>query len=127
MIRILTDSAADINDIAGVEIVPLKVQIGGTEYLDGVNLDRDTFYNMLTSSSEFPKTSQPSPQDFLKPFQEAKDNGDDLICILLSSALSGTFQSANIAKSIVDYDRIFLVDSLTTTFAARMLAENHCS
>lgn len=57
MIRILTDSAADINDIAGVEIVPLKVQIGGTEYLDGVNLDRDTFYNMLTSSSEFPKTS----------------------------------------------------------------------
>ena len=55
MIRILTDSAADINDIAEVQIVPLKVQIGGTEYLDGVNLDRDTFYDMLTSTEEFPK------------------------------------------------------------------------
>ena len=123
MIRILTDSAADINDIAEVQIVPLKVQIGGTEYLDGVNLDRDTFYDMLTSTEEFPKTSQPSPQDFLEFFQKAKENGDDLICILLSSALSGTFQSANIAKNIVDYDRIYLIDSLTTTFAARMLAE----
>lgn len=100
MIRILTDSAADINDISNVQIVPLKVQINGTEYLDGVNLDRDTFYDMLTNTSEFQKTSQPSPQDFLEPFQKAKDNGDDLICILLSSALSGTYQSANIAKKI---------------------------
>ena len=58
MIRILTDSAADINDISNVQIVPLKVLINGTEYLDGVNLDRDTFYDMLTSTEEFPKTSK---------------------------------------------------------------------
>lgn len=123
MIRILTDSAADMNDISGVDIVPLKVQIDGKEYLDGVNLERDTFYNMLITGKEFPKTSQPAPQDFLAAFEKAKEEKDDLICILLSSALSGTYQSANIAKNIVDYDRIYLIDSLTTTYAARLLAE----
>lgn len=123
MIRILTDSAADMNGVEGVDIVPLKVQIGTEEYLDGVNLDRDTFYTRLISEKEFPKTSQPAPQDFLAAFEKAKEEQDDLICILLSSALSGTYQSANIAKNIVDYDRIFLIDSLTTTYAARLLTE----
>ena len=47
MIRILTDSAADINDISNVQIVPLKVQINGTEYLDGVNLGRDRTMAMI--------------------------------------------------------------------------------
>ena len=49
MIRILTDSAADMNGVEGVDIVPLKVQIGTEEYLDGVNLYRDTFYTRLIS------------------------------------------------------------------------------
>lgn len=124
MIRFVTDSASDMIDVKGVTSVPLQVHINDHDYHDGVDLDRDTFYQMLVSSSEFPKTSQPSPQDFLAPFEEAKEAGDDVICILIAGSLSGTFQSANIAKNIVEYDRIHLIDSNTTTYGARLLVEN---
>ena len=78
---------------------------------------------MLTSSEEVPKTSQPSPQDFVEAFEEAEEKGDDLICILLSSKLSGTFQSAVLSKDIVEYDKIHLVDSLGATHMIRLMAD----
>ena len=56
-------------------------------------------------------------------FEKAKEQGDTLLCILLSSALSGTYQSAVLAKSIVEYDGIYLIDSLSATVGTRMLVE----
>ena len=91
MIRLLVDSASDLSAEEGVLVVPLQVEFDGKLYKDGVDIDRDTFYEMLIASSHFPKTSQPSPQDFINYFKEAKEQGDSLLCILLSSGLSGTY------------------------------------
>lgn len=119
MIRILVDSSSDITREEAIEnnyaFIPLQVNIQEREYVDGVDLQRDHFYGLLTSSKTFPKTSQPTPQAFVKEFEKAKEQGDELICILLSSDVSGTYQSACLAKDIVDYDKIYLIDSRSAT------------
>lgn len=130
MIRILVDAAADYQTEElkekNIDLIPLKVTIGDTTYLDGVDLDRNDFYRILEQSGTFPKTSQPSPQEFLDIFETVKENGDELICILLSSELSGTFQSAVLAKDMADYDKIYLVDSLSATYTIKVMADYAC-
>lgn len=130
MIRILVDAAADYQTEElkekNIDLIPLKVTIGDTTYLDGVDLDRNDFYRILEQSGTFPKTSQPSPQEFLDIFETVKENGDELICILLSSELSGTFQSAVLAKDMADYDKIYLVDSLSATYTIKVMTDYAC-
>ncbi|MBR3694463.1 MAG: DegV family EDD domain-containing protein, partial [Erysipelotrichales bacterium] len=125
MIRIVVDSSSDIlpkND-ENITVVPLFITIGDKTYLDGVDLNHDIFYELLVSSNIFPKSSQPSPQAFASVFEEAKANQDTVLCILLSSGVSGTYQSAMIAKEIVDYDNIYVIDSLTGSYGAYLLAQ----
>lgn len=126
MIRILIESSSDytLADAKkdNLDFVPITVMLNEESYLGGVNLEHDAFYEKLMKTKEFPKTAQPSPQDFLTVFEDAKEKGDDVICILLSSALSGTCQSAHLAKNIADYDRIHIIDSLTAIAAIRILA-----
>ncbi len=126
MIRILLDSSADFSleecRAQGFEMVSLHVQLNGREYIDGVDLGKDEFYELL-QTGDFPRTSQPSPEDFLKIFEQAKQNGDELICILLSSSLSGTYQSALLAREMAEYDKIHIVDSLCASGAIRILAD----
>lgn len=120
MIRILIDSSSDFTkeerEERNLAYVPLTITFNDDEnYKDGLDITQDEFYNKLINSDIFPKTAQPSPESFLNEFNKAKEAGDDLIVITLSSAISGTFQSANIAKGMCEYDRIFLVDSLCAT------------
>ena len=130
MIRILIDSSADYTAEEAkennLELVSINITMGGKNYRDGVDLTRDEFYDLLTSSEEFPMTAQPSPQDFLDIFEDAKEKGDQLVYLSLSSALSGTFQSATLAKSMAEYDEIYLVDTLSATRAIRLMAEYAC-
>lgn len=125
MIRILTDSASDLTPrelaINAISVVPLSIHFGEDTYRDGETLDQQGFYELLRSRPEFPKTSQPSPADFEVYFEEARRAGDELVAVLLSSSLSGTFQGAQIAKAMVDYDDIYLVDSLSATVGERLL------
>ena len=127
MIRFLLDTSSDFTveevKAKGMDLVPLHITLGEADYKDAYDLTKDAFYELLTTSEEFPKTSQPTPQDFVDAFEDAKEKGDELICILLSSRLSGTFQSATLAKSIVEYDNIHLVDSLGATHMIRIMAE----
>ena len=128
MIKFLVDTASDytVEEIKakGMELVPLHITLGEADYRDGYDLTKDAFYELLTSNEEFPKTSQPTPQDFVDVFEKAEENGDELIGILLSSRLSGTFQSATLAKNIVEYDNIHLVDSLGATHMIRIMADH---
>ena len=102
MIKILVDTSSDytVEEIQarGMELAPLHITIGEADYRDAYDLTKDKFYELLTSNEEVPKTSQPTPQDFVDIFEKAEEEGDELICILLSSKLSGTFQSAVLAK-----------------------------
>ena len=127
MIRILVDSATDFTMAEVKEKnlyhVPLTISLNGKDYLSGEDLTSDQFYELLTSGEDFPKTSQPSPQAFAEIFEKAKENGEEIICVLLSSALSGTCQSAHLAKDMVDYDGIYIVDSLTATIMTRVIVD----
>ena len=131
MIRIIVDSSADYQakelQAQNIELVPITVTIGDCSYLDGIDLERDTFYKILSESGQFPKTSQPSPQAYLDVFLDAKEKNDDVICITVSSALSGTCQSATLAKSMADYDNIHIVDSLGATHIIRLMADYACA
>lgn len=125
MIKIMIDSASDCRNSDVYDFfVPIAINIDGEEYMDGVTLDNDTFYTLLTSAKEIPHTSQPAPGDFLKPFEQIKAEGNELIYFSLSSALSGTYQSANIAREMVDYDGIYIVDSRSATHMIELLAKH---
>ena len=127
MIRLLVDSGSDYTlaevEGRGIEFVPLSVTIAGTTSRDGVNLTKDEFYRLLLESDDFPKTALPSPADFADIFEDVKAKGDEIICILLASVLSGTYQSAVTAKAMVDYDKIHIIDSCTATCGIRLLVE----
>lgn len=127
MIKIITDSAADFEptelERLNITCIPLTVSFGDSEYQENVNLSKDQFYDLLSSSGCFPKTSQASPQILIDLFQEADENGDDAIYITLSSALSGTYQSAMMAQQLVGSDRCHVVDSRNGTGGQRMVVE----
>ncbi len=124
MVKIMVDSASDCrnNDIYDY-FIPMSVNIDGKEYKDGVDIDSDAFYQMLTEGKAFPKTSQPSPDVFLEHFEKIKEAGDELIYFSVSSRLSGTYQSACIAKNLADYDGIYIFDSKTASHMIGILAK----
>ena len=124
-IRIITDSTSDIPlencPSLGIDIIPLSVIIDGKKYTDGVDLKKEQFYELLEKSTTLPTTSQVNPDGFLGLFQQYTDAGDEVMVILISSKLSGTYQSAVIAKDMVGSDRIRVVDSLSATFGLALL------
>jgi DegV family protein with EDD domain len=127
-VRIITDSTSDINaaqaNKLGVTIIPLKVIFGDKEYREGVDISIEGFYDKLVKSEKLPTTSQPSPDDFLTSFLEAKEAKDSVVVILVSGKLSGTVQSATIAKELAEYEDIHIVDSLITITGLRFLVEH---
>ena len=126
MVRIITDSAADLEPVEygqkQITCIPLTIFFGDTEYQENVNLSKGQFYELL-SSGEYPKTSQASPQILLDLFEEAKENGDEAIYISISSAISGTYQTACATRQMVDYDGCYVVDSKNATGGQRLLVE----
>lgn len=127
MIRLLTDSAADMtaNEARerGIELVPLNLSFPDFVYDQATDADFSTFYSLLKQTKGFPKTSQPAPEPFMTAFEAARDAGDTLIAILISGGLSGTLQSAQIAKDTVGYDGIHLIDSRIAIMPQRFLVE----
>ena len=91
-IRIIIDSTVDIADkyISQFIVVPLTVSFGETDYIDGVTITKQEFYQKLLSSPELPKTSQATPETFAKKFRQLRDQGDEGVVITVSSCLSGT-------------------------------------
>ena len=123
----MTDSAADYTpqELKEKKIicVPLSVSFGTETFYDRTDIDTDAFYNRLMEGNVLPKTSQPSPDQYLVYFEQARKNGDDIICVTISSALSGTYQCASIAKEMADYDNIYIIDSLTATVPQRIIVD----
>lgn len=105
-IMIVTDSCSDIrnDDIAryDVEVIPMNVTFGDENYQEGINISVEEFYKKLTASGVFPKTSQPSPELFENVFLRAKEEQREVLVLCISSGLSGTIQSANLAASLAE-------------------------
>ena len=127
MIRIITDSAADFElwelEKLNITCIPLVVMFNETEYRENVNLTKTEFYELLSASKTLPKTAQASPQILLDLFEEAKAAGDEAIYICLSSAISGTYQSAMMTKQLAGDEGLYVLDSRIATGGERMLVE----
>lgn len=127
MIRIVTDSTSDLSKerraALGVDVLPLSVHFGAETFQDGVDITNDEFYARLATVETLPTTSQVNPEVFAALFQAYVDQGDQVVGIFISSNMSGTCQSAMIAKQMVDSKNIHIVDSHTVTFALGLLVE----
>ena len=122
-VRIITDSTVDIADKYRnlFTVVPLTVSFGEKDYIDGVTLNKQEFYQKLVSSPELPKTSQATPAAFEEVFRKLQEQGDEAVVITVSSRLSGTYQSACIAAE--DFSNVRVVDSMNVSIASGILAE----
>ena len=121
--RIIVDSTADlIPEIQKrVHVVPLTLNFGQEEYIDGVTIDHTTFYEKLIESDVLPTTSQASPDAFSKEFAKAQAAGEAALVITLASKFSGTYQSAMIAAE--DYENIHIIDSSSVAMGSSILVE----
>lgn len=125
-IRIVTDSTAEftLEEARSLEVtvVPLKSIFEDAEYLDGIDLTSDEFYEKLATAKTLPKTSQPSPYEFEQAFRTIQAEGHQIITICLTSSLSGTYQSARQAKELCGGD-IWVIDSHTATLGIQILVK----
>lgn len=124
-LRILVDSTFDFTpeqlELTGIEVVRLHVNFGGEDFVDGVDITPEGFYERLIESDALPTTSQAAPADFAEAFERLTANGDELVCLTISSKLSGTYQSAMIAAA--DFEgRVRVVDTLNVALGAQILA-----
>ena len=117
------DSSTDVSEKyrEKIQFVPLTVRFGDKEYLDGVEISKHQFYEMLVESDALPTTSQATPAAFAEYLESVASAGDSAVVITLSSKLSGTYQSAVLAAE--DYPNIYVVDSQSVAIGTGVLAQ----
>lgn len=122
-VRIIVDSSTNVSEKyrEKIQSVPLTVRFGDREYLDGVEISKHQFYEMLVESDVLPTTSQATPAAFADCFEAIASAGDSAVVITLSSKLSGTYQSAVLAAE--DYPNIYVVDSQSVAIGTGVLAQ----
>ena len=125
-IRLIIDAGSDLNMIQAAELdvtlIPMTVRFGDEEFRSGVDITNEEFYNKLAASKELPATSQPTPFEYESAYQQVKDSGDQAVVLCVSSALSGTFQSATIAADGFE-DCIYVVDTRAVSAGQRILLD----
>jgi DegV family protein with EDD domain len=120
-IAIVTDSTNDIpmelRKKYDLYVVPLTINWGSKQYLDGIDLTAEEFYQKLTIDPPLPTTSQPAPLDFLHAYEKAKaDGAGEIVTIVISSAMSGTIGSARTAAEGFDLP-VHIVDSKSNSMS----------
>ncbi len=129
-IRILTDTTCDIalsrQQELGIKILPIRVIFGDKEYIEGVDMTKQEFFQKLAACEKLPGTAQITPSEFCDYFQEYLEAGDEIVCMLISSELSGTHNNVHIAKNMLieqgaGGERIHIVDTKAVTFSLGLL------
>jgi DegV family protein with EDD domain len=125
-VKIVTDTLSDItSDLAqelGVTVVPLYVRFGNDVYRDRVEITTEEFYRRLVSEPVLPSTTQPTPNDFAEAFNNLAKETDEILVIVVSSKLSGTYQSALQAKDTFEGEcRIEIIDSLSVAMGLGLI------
>jgi DegV family protein with EDD domain len=121
-LHIVMDGAGDLPDSwtreFTIDIIPVNIQIAGVTYLQGVELSDDEFYHLADAGGEFPKTSQPTPQQFVDFYKQIAALGDTILSLHVTSRLSGTFESAVLAaRELAGKYNIIPLDSKTGSAA----------
>lgn len=119
-IHIVTDSTADLTTEQitqhSIHVVPLTIQIDGKTYIDRVDIQAESFLEMMKSSKELPKSSQPAVGVFQQLYDELGKNGDQIISIHMSGGMSGTVKSAQAAAEMTNSD-VTVIDSRFISYA----------
>lgn len=125
MLRVFIDSGCSIKqeekEKYNVELIPLKILLGEKEYLDGVDLTFEEFYDQLINHNVFPKTSLPDIVKLQEQVTKYTDLGDDVIIITISSLISGTFNAIRLAFE--DNPKVHLVDSKCAVGGMRLIVD----
>lgn len=122
--RIIVDSTADVSGKIAekITVVPLTIFFGEEEFVDGVTISHQQFYEKLVEEDTLPTTSQVTPQAFCDAFAKAVEEGDEVVVLTVSSLLSGTYQSAILAAEEFP-GKIHVVDSQTVAIGLGVLVE----
>jgi DegV family protein with EDD domain len=125
-VKIVTDSGADLPDQLvkelGITVVPIYVRFGEEVYRDRVTISEDEFYDRLTHDPVHPSTTQPGPQDFLEVYQSLSEGADGIVSIHISGKLSGTCNSALMAKDMLEGEcPVEVVDSETLSMSLGLI------
>jgi DegV family protein with EDD domain len=125
-VRIVTDSTADLPPQLvkelGITVVPIYVRFGEKVYRDGVDISGDEFYQSLENTTVHPSTVQPGPQDFLEVYRKLSPKADGIVSIHISTKLSGTYNSAMMAKDMLERGcPIEVIDSQTVTMGLGLI------
>ena len=124
-VKIITDSTADLNldliEKLDIKTMPLKVNFTDKSYRDGIDINTEELYKLVEEKGELPKTSAISPGEFIEEFKKWIEQDYDVVYIGIGSKISGTLQSAFVAKSEFEDSRIQLVDSLNLSSGIGLL------
>ncbi|AGF58866.1 MULTISPECIES: DegV family protein [Clostridium] len=124
-IKIITDSTADLSkgvyEKYDIEVLPLLINFGEESYLDGVEINPDKVFEKIEKSNVLPTTAQVTPNRFIEAYKKYLEEGYKIISIHMSSVMSGTYQSACIARDTLESKDIFVVDSQNVTAALGIL------
>jgi len=126
-LRIVIDSAGDMPEGWAVDydiqIIPINIHFEEETYLQGVNLSNQQFYQLARASRVFPKTSQPTPQQFIQHYRQAAKPGDRVISLHVTGKLSGTLASAEMAaRELQGEIEIYPIDSQSGSAAMGLMA-----
>ncbi|MDP1714177.1 MAG: DegV family protein [Anaerolineales bacterium] len=126
MLRIVTDSTADVlpewAKEYGIDTIPINILFGEKSYLQGVEMDNEGFYKLVEESKRIPKTSQPSPHQFIEFYRKVAQKGDTILSIHITSILSGTYASAvSAAEELKGEFNIIPVDSVVASLAVGLM------
>ena len=129
-IKIITDSTLDLpSDIVkekDIEVLPLLINFGEESYLDGVEINTKEMLDRIERENVLPTTAQVTPNRFEEVFKKYLDEGYKIVTLVLSSEMSGTYQSACIAKNMLDSDDIVVIDSRNVTSGLGVLVLKAC-
>lgn len=125
-IKLVVDSTADLSqeiiEKYDIKVVPLNVHFGEDLYKDGIDLNTESFFEKLKGTKVMPRTSQPSPGDFHNVYTSLLAEGHSVISIHISSNLSGTYQSATIAKNMLSDSDINIIDAKSASLGLGLIA-----
>src|SRR4030043_365261 len=121
-VKIVTDSVADLpSEVVkelGITVIPLLVRFGEERYRDGIDITVDQFYERLKKSKVLPATSVPSPGTFAEAYDKLAEETDQILAIILSSKLSGTYEVALQSVGLMKKKcRVEVIDSGIATLA----------
>ena len=129
-IKIITDSTLDLPAELirekNIEVLPLLINFGEESYLDGIEITTKEMIDKIDATGVLPTTAQVTPNRFEESFKKYLDEGYKIVALTLSSDMSGTYQSACIAKDMLESDDIIVIDSRNVTSGLGLLVLKAC-